>query len=245
MNEAEWLACTDPEPMLEFLHGKASERKLRLFAVACLCAAFSPMFGEGETVHHALHVGRRLLAACERHADGAVGDRGLGASRSEAEAVLRSPHAAEESFDWEVRCALRAAGPPEEQPAQLALLRAEYADYWAGMWTFYGGTGEEWQQHHDQALERISLQQCQLLRDIAGNPFRPATVAPAWLAWDGSTAPKLAQAVYDERAFERLPLLADALEEAGCSDAELLGHLRGPGPHVRGCWVVDLLLGRG
>jgi hypothetical protein len=54
----------------------------------------------------------------------------------------------------------------------------------------------------------------------------------------------LAQAVYDKRAFERLPDLADALEEAGCTDAEVLGHLRGPGPHVLGCWLVDLLLGK-
>jgi hypothetical protein len=244
VTEAEWLACTDPKPMLEFLRSQASERKLRLFAVACLRAALGATVAEGETVHHALRVGRRLLLACERHADGAIGERELGASRAEAEAVLRSPHAAEESFAWEVRCALRAAGPPEELPAQLALLRAEYAVYWAGMWTFYGGTGEEWQQYHDEALGRISLQQCQLLRDIAGNPFRPAAVAPAWLAWDGGTVPKLAQAVYDERAFERLPVLADALEEAGCSSADLLGHLRGEGPHVRGCHVIDLLLGR-
>ena len=243
MTEQEWLANTDPQKMLEFLRGKASERKLRLFAVACLRAALGATVAEGEPVHHALRVGRRLLLACERHADGAAGDHELAAARAEAEAVLRSPHAAEESFGWEVNCALRAAGPAEGLPAQLAVLRAEYADYWAGMWTFYGGTGEEWQQHHDEALGRISLQQCQLLREIVGNPFCPAAVAPAWLAWDGCTAPKLAQAVYDERAFERLPLLADALEDAGCTDAELLGHLRGPGPHVRGCWALDLLLG--
>jgi hypothetical protein len=244
VTEAEWLACTDPQTMLAFLRGKASARKLRLFAVACLRAALGALLEEGETVHHALRVGRRLLLACERHADGAAGDGELAASRAEAEAVLRSPHAAEESFGWEVSCALRAAGPPEGLPAQLAVLRAEYADYWAGMWTFYGGTGEVWQQYHDETLERVSLQQCQLLREIVGDPFHPAAVAPAWLAWEGGTVPKLAQAVYDERAFDRLPLLADALEDAGCTDAELLGHLRGPGPHVRGCWAVDLLLGK-
>jgi hypothetical protein len=230
--------------MLEFLRGKASERKLRLFAVASLRAALGATVAEGEPVHHALRVGRRLLLACERHADGAIGDRELAASRAEAEAVLRSPHAAEESFGWEVRCALRAAGPPEGLPAQLAVLRAEYAHYWAGMWTFYGGAAEVWQQYHDETLGRVSLQQCQLLRDIVGDPFRPAAVAPAWLAWGGGTAPKLARAVYDEHAFDRLPVLADALEEAGCTDRTILGHLRGSGPHVRGCWAVDLLLGK-
>jgi hypothetical protein len=84
-----------------------------------------------------------------------------------------------------------------------------------------------------------------LLRCLVGNPFRPSPVAdPAWLAWNGGTVRKLAEAIYDERAFDRLPVLADALEDAGCSDPELLGHLRGPGPHARGCWAVDLILGK-
>jgi hypothetical protein len=83
-----------------------------------------------------------------------------------------------------------------------------------------------------------------LLRDIFGNPFRPATLDPAWLRWNDDAIPKLAQAIYDERSFDRLPVLADALEDAGCTDAEILKHCRQPGPHVRGCWVVDLLLGK-
>jgi hypothetical protein len=86
--------------------------------------------------------------------------------------------------------------------------------------------------------------QCGFARDIF-NPFRPVTIDPTWLAWNDGTVVKLAQAIYDERAFDRLPILADALEEAGCDPAELLAHLRGPGPHVRGCWAVDFLLGRG
>src|SRR6516225_8337858 len=152
MTEAEWLACEDPGRMLVWLADKASERKPRLLAVACVRAAFSPMFAEGETVHHALRVGRWLLAACERHADGAADDQELAAARAEAEAVLLSPLGPEGSFDWEVRCALRAADPTAELPAHLAGLRAEYADWWGGMVTFYGGTGEEWQQAHDEGL---------------------------------------------------------------------------------------------
>jgi hypothetical protein len=88
------------------------------------------------------------------------------------------------------------------------------------------------------------VEQCDLLRDIIGNPFRPIAVEPGWLSWNDGTIPKLAQAIYEERMFDCLPILADALEEVGCSDPDLLGHLRGPGPHVRGCWVVDLILGR-
>jgi hypothetical protein len=81
-----------------------------------------------------------------------------------------------------------------------------------------------------------------LLRCLFGNPFRPVTADPAWLAWNGGTLGRLARALYDEHAFDRLPILADALEDAGCADADLLAHARGPGPHARACWVVDLLL---
>jgi hypothetical protein len=85
---------------------------------------------------------------------------------------------------------------------------------------------------------------CVLLRDVLGNPFRTVSVSPAWLTWEGGTVRQLARAIYDERAFDRLLVLADALEEAGCDNADLLSHCRGPGEHVRGCWVIDLLLGR-
>ena len=68
-------------------------------------------------------------------------------------------------------------------------------------------------------------------------------IQPGWLAWSDGLAPKLAQTIYEQRAFDRLPILADALTDAGCQDESILTHLRGPGPHVRGCWVVDLVLG--
>ena len=90
--------------------------------------------------------------------------------------------------------------------------------------------------------------QIELLRDIFGNPFRPAVLDPAWLTL---TVTSLAQAAYEERMLPsgeldriRLTILADALEEAGCDNTDILNHLRGPGPHVRGCWPVDLLLGK-
>jgi hypothetical protein len=79
-----------------------------------------------------------------------------------------------------------------------------------------------------------------LLRDIFGNPFRPVTFVPAWRT---SATVGLARSMYDARDFAAMPVLADALEEAGCDSADVLAHCRGPGPHVRGCWVVDLVLG--
>jgi hypothetical protein len=74
-----------------------------------------------------------------------------------------------------------------------------------------------------------------------GNPFRPVAADSRWLT---STVVSLAQAIYDDRLFDRLPILADALEDAGCDNADILTHCRGDGSHVRGCWVVDLILGK-
>jgi len=85
--------------------------------------------------------------------------------------------------------------------------------------------------------------QCALLRDIAGGIGRPRGITASCLAWEGGTVVKLARFIYDGRRFEDLPILADALEDAGCSDEDVLSHCRGPGPHVRGCHVLDLLLG--
>ena len=85
------------------------------------------------------------------------------------------------------------------------------------------------------------LAQCHFLRDIFGNHFRRATLDAAWQTPEVMT---LSQAIYDNRAFDRLPVLARTLETAGCTDADILAHCRQPRVHVRGCWVVDLLLGR-
>jgi hypothetical protein len=84
-----------------------------------------------------------------------------------------------------------------------------------------------------------------LLRDIF-DPLlvRNNPITPDRMTWRDETVTRLAASIYDKRAFDRLPILADALEEAGCTDAAILEHCRGPGPHVRGCWVVDLLLGK-
>ncbi len=93
-----------------------------------------------------------------------------------------------------------------------------------------------------RAAENLAM--CDELRCIFGNPFRPVSVPAAWLAWNEGTVRRLAEAIYAERAFQRLPILADALEEAGCDNADILAHLRVPGPHARGCWVLDLLLSK-
>jgi hypothetical protein len=86
--------------------------------------------------------------------------------------------------------------------------------------------------------------QSELIRDIFGNPFRPAVIDPAWLIWNDGIVVKLAKTIYDERRWDLMPILGDALQDAMCDDAAIIEHCRGPGPHVRGCWVVDLILGK-
>jgi hypothetical protein len=87
--------------------------------------------------------------------------------------------------------------------------------------------------------------QRELLRCLFGNPFRPGRMQAAWLAHNDSAALHLARTIDADQRFAELPVLADALEEAGCADAGLLGHCRCGGPHARGCWALDLLLARG
>ena len=207
MTEANWLACADPQKMLAFLRGKASERKLRLFAAAC-CRRSWPLLTDARS--------RKAVEVAERYADGMVNERGLRFAFScaaDAFAYAASAHTAD---------------------AQAAAGAANAAHPEAGYYARYVTPRKE----HPGPL-----------RDLFGPlPFRPVTVSPGW------QTPQVvaqAQAAYDERELPagtldptRLAVLADALEEAGCTDQTVLEHLRGAGPHVRGCWAVDLLLGK-
>jgi hypothetical protein len=100
-------------------------------------------------------------------------------------------------------------------------------------WVVANRAGEE--------FRHLGVAVAALLRDISGNPFRPVILNPGWLTPNVIT---LACTIYESRRFQALPILADALEEAGCADSEILGHCRGPVEHVRGCWVLDLILAK-
>jgi hypothetical protein len=218
VTEADWLTATGPRTMVEFLRGRASERKLRLFAVAY---ARHRMFGDHETI-----------GVTERYADGLADDSELARAESAATWHVLGTCTDIQGEVTDARCwSVRDAAIANAADAARAIVWAEE-------------DARELHQRLNLPPERSPIPD--LLRDLVGNPFRPAPrVDRAWLAWNGGTVAKLAAVVYEGRDFGRLPLLADALEDAGCGDADLLGHLRGPGPHVRGCWAVDLLLGKG
>jgi hypothetical protein len=214
MDEYQWLSCTDPQKMLEYLRGKASDRKLRLFAVACCRNIWHLMTDERS---------RNSVEVAEGFADGKVSEAEMEQAASRALLVLESTNtSASRAARWSTIY----------KPASLCgCMKTALVRNLRG------------QILHEAAI-LPDADQAAILRHIFGNPFRPVSVDPAWLAWKGGTIPKLAEAIYDDRAFDRLPVLADALEEAGCTDQEVLEHCRGPGPHARGCWVLDLLLGK-
>jgi hypothetical protein len=238
MTEREWLQATDPLRMLEFLRAKVSDRKLRLFVVACCRRAYSLLSLEL----------RQALRVAELLADGQVTDRQRKAARSAAMTAGRIGYHSG-AAKYAVAVALR------RKAADAAQFAFKHAGWLAAVSTWTAATGRpaaEAPAYGTDGWDEFAVlcaaeqrAQCDLIRDIIGNPFRPVAARPSWLAWNGRTIPKLAQSIYEDRAFDRLPILGDALEEAGCHDADILNHCRRPGEHVRGCWVVDLLLGKG
>jgi hypothetical protein len=134
-------------------------------------------------------------------------------------------------------------GLAEVGPGLLCQLRLEHLPGWEGMpppTTYFAGTEE---QRRRNEADRAALMRVQLglLRDVAGNPFRRPSFDPAWRT---PAVVRLAQEVYMDRVFDQMPLLADALQDVGCDDEQILSHCCGPGPHIRGCWVVDLALAK-
>jgi hypothetical protein len=248
MTEAEWLLWNHPEPLIDFLdlHGRAGDRKLTLLGLGCChlvedriqnaaCRAAIAATGAllertvTEQEHRILF--ERAAAAYRDCFDcyslGHVETRAC----SLAAAAAFQPTCHQTEY-WEVR--MRRTGEeqyvPSKQAREVACLASLLAS--AGVADMREGMRVE--------LD-AEAQQADLTRCVFGNPFRPVTFFPSWLT---PTAVGLARGIYDARAFDRLPILADALQDAGCEDQQLLAHCRGGGPHVRGCWVVDGVLGK-
>jgi hypothetical protein len=224
MTEAEWRAATDPQQMLEFVWETASDRKLRLLACGC-CRLTMNALADARSW--------QAVEAAERYADGEIGEAGLAGAASAAYDAYRAAKVAE-GYDADNDVHPEYAG---HLPfvAYATTREVDLAADWA-LSLEWGGDEER----------------CDLLRCVFGDRFRPVpAVAGAWPTYNGGTARKLAEDAYTERQLPtgtldvaRLAVLADALEDAGCTDGELLAHLRGPGPHVRGCWALDVVMGK-
>jgi len=218
MTEAEWLASLDSHEMLVFASDKLSDRKLRLFAVAC-CRLIWQWIPE-ESSRDAVLVG-------ERFADRLATKKALQKLRIPMREALRTVR-----DSYTRHCARHACVFAVENIAERAALGAAVSAQGAV-------TGRE---KAVAGHTPTALAICQALRDIAGLlQFRPVALNPAWLTSDVLT---LARGIYEERAFDRMPILADALQDAGCENDDILEHCRGNSPHVRGCWVVDQVLGK-
>jgi hypothetical protein len=203
VTEREWLTEGDPIEMVRLIHPTATDRKLRLFAVAWCRRIWQDLPNEF----------RAAVAVAEQFADRERTKKELNAVKRESGAALthvtRHP---------DVQRACTTAWSSTRDAPSAAMYPC---------WVFTEGADRR--------------AQVALLRDLFGNPFRRVAFDPAWRT---PTVVSLARGVYADRAFDRLPVLADALMDAGCTDADVLDHCRAPGPHARGCWVVDRVLGK-
>ncbi len=241
MTEAEWRACPGPQPMLEFLGTRASERKRRLFA--CACCRRHWHWVEGTPAAKAVEV-------AEAFADGRTTEKKMDNARKRADAEANRTYA-------EFRCTAgvapyiahmhasacsRAAATRAQAHPQIgfavnsAILVAQtYAHEMTGV---ADTTGGDWGEH----FRADTARNADVVREVFGNPFRPIAFDPIWRTSDVML---LASGIYDDRAFDQLPILADALQDAGCDSDDILAHLRDPhAAHVRGCWALDLVLGK-
>jgi hypothetical protein len=217
-----WATSDDPGWMLEQVRDRASDRKLRLFAVACLRQVWDLLLLDA--TRHAVEVAERLAEGL------ATGGEILQAGWAAREAYLVEDAEVAAGVALADLAACQALAPAYDA-ATAAVNIALWDEAAAATGVVVPST-----------CGRVT--RADLLRDVVGNPFVRCRVDPRWIAWNGGSVRKLAQVIYDERRFEDLPILADALEEAGCDNGDILSHCRGPGPHVRGCWVVDLLLAK-
>jgi hypothetical protein len=241
MTEADWLKASDPQAMLAFLreNALADDRRCRLFACACVRRIWPLLTDEAS---------RRAVEVAERFADGLASEDELNQACYGAEqAVSRAEHA---SPSWAqvdaANAAVDAAHPIVSDDSYYATAAAAA--------NAVGGTASEGQATSDDlaplrawsvAKDAERAAQADLLRCIFGNPFRPPRPLPeSVLLWNDRLVSRLAQTIYDERRWGDMPLLADAVLDAGCDDEGMLDHFRGPCPHARGCHVLDLLLGK-
>ena len=222
MTESEWLHGGRPLGMLGYLldsvhRAPYAERRFRLFACACV-RQVQGLLGDRRS--------RQAIEVAERYALGLTGPRALeqaaNAARDASLAVWQRSLAGEGALADAVRAA-QAALDVTTQPARIAA--------WQVCQALFPTLLLDW-----------APRPADLIRDIFGNPFQQPVLPEHWRFWNDGTIPRLARQIHQDRHHDELPILADALEDAGCIDQGILEHCRNAPVHVPGCWVVELLL---
>jgi hypothetical protein len=250
VTQEQWVSETDIAEMLQFLRTKASIRKFRLFGVAC-CRRIERQILKTELGYRALVIGECL-------ADGPPLNENLESLRTR---LLDESRALNGDLDPYRRGGCEGGALANADQAVADLLEEEDAFLTHGPGSkYYSGDllqvyrsaawcAAHWQRCNDRdrfkpgELIREFAAQLPLLHDIFGNPSRPPVVIDLrCINWNSGGVREVAEYIYVERAFDRVPQLADALEDTGCNDSAIVGHFRGPGMHVRGCWALDLVL---
>jgi hypothetical protein len=248
MTESEWLSAKKPRPCEEIAREFGDARKLRLLMVGYL-EPLQEVFSAGAK---GVFLMLREWAEGERKAiedrpwsapDGPLGDY-----------MERSPKGlASDAVGWVVHhgskidphrtydIAMPAADVMDRAAQALVLNRVGKSPPKVSI---THPSFQAWSQAWQSELQALQAKQADLMRCVYGNPYRPVAIAPEWPRWKDGTVRNIAQDIYDERAFDRLPILADALEEAGCANRDVLNHCRSDAAHARGCWVVDLILNK-
>jgi hypothetical protein len=242
MTEADWFSCSDPQLMLAFLHERgASERKRRLFACACCRDVWDLIVAMEEA---RIGYGCRAVLSAERCADGLAPPYEVNLGFADLIGMIDSGSSPASQLLQGALPAL--AGAPERAAADAArhCARARYQDVKGRAMRRRG----EWDTASSETLAEARdasaaamAHQCDLLRCIMGTPFGQQTFDQSWRT---ETAVALARQQYESRDFLLMPIMGDALADAGCPDGDVLEHCRGPNNHVRGCHVVDLVLNR-
>jgi hypothetical protein len=237
MTETEWLASKDPCVMQNFLRDewgesrrKIGRRRLRLFACACVRGIWPLLRNPGS---------RQALYYAELYADGQTTEHDLATATQQAKAAVRAEYPNFEALSPAHGEAAQAAGHAVAKRYDLgnhpSVVHATFAA--ASAWA--KNEGEVWRERLWWQRQAVHAD---WLRDIYGNPFRSVAFSPQWRT---DTATALARQMYESREFDAMPILADALQDAGCDCDEVLNHLRDASvTHVRGCWVTDLVLNR-
>lgn len=249
MTEKDWFDSITPEAMLAYLGEQASSRKKRLFACACVrriwplleddrlrkAVKVAERFADGKVSAEVLTRARRLVKRLrkqreqEEMQEGTWPTRGARAAAQAVEAILPeegpilfAPRDIRDPPDVvsttrSARCAARAVEAERDERAAAAV---------------------------EPTRSLAALDAVDLLREVFGNPFRCAVLEPEWLQWRNKTVRRMARVIYRKRCFRNVSILGEALEEAGCYDVDILRHCRAPMEHVRGCWVIDRILGK-